>query len=90
MDKIKNDDLAVKSIDDVFDDIATGRVVHFPDADNKPTEQYHCNLKKEPWQYLEKLTKSAVNFNAQNLKQNVTQVKNCRVENTNTICGREM
>lgn len=89
MDKLNHDVLSgAKTNDELFEEIATGPFVSFPDTANEPTEQHHCNLRKEPWQYLEKLTKPAVNFNTQNLKQNVTQVKDAGVENTNS--GREM
>lgn len=78
MDKIKNDDLTVKSIDELFDDITAGPIVQFPDAVQEPTERYHCNLKKEPWQYCEKFTKPTVDFNAQNLKCDALQTKDDR------------
>ena len=87
MDKIKNDDLSTKTIDELFEEIATGPIVEFADAGQKPTEQFHCNLKKEPWEYHEKLIKPTTNFNPQNLKHNLTQVNGC-IENANN--GREL
>ena len=70
-----------KALDEIVDELLADpdkEPVVFDVEDSEITEQYHCNLRKEPWEIKNKLSKTAVDFNAQDLKRGATQEQDDR------------
>lgn len=88
-DEMKNEDemksaefwASKKALDEIVDELLAvpgSQFSPFADVDSKIVEKYHCNLRKEPWEIKDKLSKTAVDFSAQDLKRNAAQEQDNR------------